>query len=565
MKRNNELRIRLRAAGFGLLGAAAVLFAGCEGEEFVRDGGEMPLPGKDTPTGALYAKGYYNPEAHTYAISNNKTVSVVYRLDFPAKEDVTVALSVGTQEDVDAYNDAKGLMDIPGNLGGNKRYRLLPETNYELPATLTLTVPQGETESDPLSIDVIYDNALLQDMFQSRMNYPWMLPLQVESIQGDILPLIADQRFGIGIIPGNMASMTNSWSMECEWKTFEEKRKPFKSIAFADCREINPSYIIYYGLQESKYVDNGKWIAEDESTISCYPLFEVECLQPLFIGQDAATQGAVLQTDPDLMYVLTHQERYVDPQRKLGIKICVSIETQAKSPVGLCNLSEENRASLAWQIANFVKKYDLDGVALNDKGANYAAEGAPAVDKSSYTKFLKALREALGNDKLILLSYDFDENSALYEAHDGLQAGDYLDFAWWGTENELCTPYDPESPVPPIVGLDKSKFAPIAGNPVDTPEFKDFWDTQLEQNSQKLQGLYDEGDCPGAVCLGILARTQNFAEAYQMTIPMYMGMIPLHESDMMTKPGWVGMGFLTMETMTPEWTGGAYGAGLKDW
>ena len=109
-----------------------------------------------------------------------------------------------------------------------------------------------------------------------------------------------------------------------------------------------------------------------------------------------------MQTDPDLMYVLTHQERYVNPQRKLRMKICVSIETQAKSPVGLCNLSEESRASLVWQIADFVEKYDLDGVALNDKGANYAAEGAPAVDKSSCTKFLKALREALGNDKLIL-------------------------------------------------------------------------------------------------------------------------------------------------------------------
>lgn len=565
MKRKNELRIRLRAAGFGLLGAAAVLLAGCDGEEFVRDGGEMPLPTEGTPVGALYAKDYYNTEIQNYAINSDKTVSVVYRLDYPADEDVTVTLAIGTQEDVDAYNDAKGLEDDRGNLGGCKRYRLLPETNYTLPGSLTLTVPKGQTESAPLSIDVIYDRTLLQDMNQLRMNYPWMLPLQVESVQGDILPLVADQQFGIGIIPGNMASMTNSWFMECEWKTFEEKQKPFKSIAFADCRVINPSYIIYYGLQESKYVDNGRWMAEDESTISCYPLFEVECLRPLFITQDDVTQNATLQTDPDLMYVLTHQGRYVDPQRKLGIKICVSVEIAPKSVCGLCNLSEENQSSLAWQIANFVEKYGLDGVALNDKGANYTAEDAPAVDKSSYTKFLKALREAMGADKLILLSYDADENSALYEAHDDLQAGDYIDYAWWGAENEICTPYDPESMVRPIAGLDKSRFIPMAGNAVDTPEFKAFWDDMTEAGLTQLKTLYDKGDCPGIVYLGILARTQNFAENYQGTIPMYMGMIPLHESDMMTKPGWIGVGFLTMETMMPEWTGGAYGAGLKDW
>lgn len=556
MKRNNELRIRLRAAGFGLLGAAAVLFTGCEDEEFVRDGGEMPLPAGETPTGALYAEGGYDPELQDFAISQDEVVSVVYRLNYPAAEDVTVTLSVGTQEDVDAYNDAKGLRDVMENLGGCKRYRLLPETNYELPEAMTLTVPKGKTESEPLSIGVIYDKALLQDRSQLRMNYPWMLPLQVASIQGNILPLIADQQFGIGIRPGNLPS-----SSKGEFHPIGEKTKPFMNIVFTDCRVVNPSYVIYYGYKEAEYEARkiGSMILyrEIKGTATCYPLFEIHCLQPLFIAQDAVTQGAVLQTDPDLMYVLTHQGRYVDPQRELDMKVCVSIETQVKSPVGLCNLLEESRASLAWQIANFVTKYGLDGVALNDKGANYAAEGAPAVDKSSYTKFLKALREALGKDKLILLSYDFDENSALYEAHDGLQAGEYLDFAWWGTENELCTPYDPESPIPPIAGLDKSKFAPIAGNPVDTPEFKDFWKTQA--NIDKLKDLYDTGDCPGAVCLGILAWTQNFGEGYQTVIPSAIGSIPMHE-----KPGWASSGFATSEVGQAEWQD-AFGTGLKDW
>ena len=564
MKRIHELRIWLRAAGFGLLGAAAVLFTGCEGEEFVRDGGEMPLLAERTPVGALYAKGYYNPEVQNFALSSNKTVSVVYRLDYPAEEDVTVTLSVGTQEDVDAYNDAKGLKDVQGNLGGFKRYRLLPETNYTLPEALTLTVPQGKTESAPLSIDVVYDKTLLRDNGQLRMNYPWMLPLQVERIQGDILPLIADQQFGIGILPGNMASMTNSWSVECDWKPIGEKRNPFMGIAFADCRVVDPSYLIYYGFQESLYVDMGGWGMEDESTISCYPLFEVECLRPLFITHDA-TQGVVLQTDPDLMYVLTHQERYVDPQRKLGVRICVSVEIAAKSRAGFCNLTEEMQSSLAWQIANFVEKYGLDGVALNDQGANYTAEDVPAVDKTSYTKFLKALREAMGDDKLILLSYDVDEHSALYEAHDGLQAGDYIDYAWWGTENELCTPYDPESTVPPIAGLDKSQFIPMAGNAVDTPEFLAFWNDMNMTGIYQMCDLYDRGECPGLVYLGLVPRTQNFAEYFQGQIPMCMGMIPLHESDMGMTPGWLGIGFLTMETREPAWGVGGYGAGLKDW
>ena len=490
---------------------------------------------------------------------------MVYRLDFPAKEDVTVTFSVGTQEDVDAYNDAKGLVDITNQPnGGCDRYKLLPESNYTLPATLTLTVPQGETESAPLSIEVLYDETLLNGRF-GMMLQPWMLPLCVDRVEGAVAPLVTDQMLGIGIRPADVGNYAIKEPVEMGMAD-AKKDSPFYGIAFADCRVINPQLVLNANYSIFEYYKEKPTDRRcKRRNYQYWPFFDVECLRPLFIAQDAATQGAVLQTDPDLMYVLTHQERYVNPQRKLRMKICVSIETQAKSPVGLCNLSEESRASLVWQIADFVKKYGLDGVALNDKGANYAAEGAPAVDKSSCTKFLKALREAMGDDKLILLSYDVDEHSALYEAHDGLQAGDYIDYAWWGTENELCTPYDPESTVPPIAGLDKSQFIPMAGNAVDTPEFMALWNDMNMTGIYQMCDLYDRGECPGLVYLGLVPRTQNFAEYFQGQIPMCMGIIPLHESDMGMTPGWLGIGFLTKETMEPAWGVGGYGAGLKDW
>lgn len=558
MKRKNELRIRLRAAGLSLLGAAAVLLAGCEGEEFVRDGGEMPLPAGDTPTGALYVQGTYNPELTEYALDEERTVPVVYRLDFPAEEDVTVTLSVGTQEDVDAYNDAKGLVDITNQPnGGCDRYKLLPESNYTLPASLTLTVPKGKTESEPLAVEILYDETLLNGRF-GMMLQPWMLPLRVDRIEGAVAPLVKDQMLGIGIRPADYGFYISGEPVEMGMAD-AKKNSPFYGIAFADCRVINPQLVLnaYYSVFEF-YKEKPTDRRCKTRNFQYWPFFDVECLRPLFIARDAATQDAALQADPDLMYVLTHQERYVDPQRRQGMKICVSIETQAKSAVGLCNLSAENRASLVWQIADFVKKYGLDGVALNDKGANYAAEGAPAVDKASFTKFLKALREALGPDRLILLSYDADEDAALYEAHDGLQAGEYLDYAWWSTENVKCTLGTGEAEVRPIIGLPTDRFSPLSVLTVDTPEYQNII---MEIGSMEAQEHYDAGEYRICVWLDIPAHRQDFTEGAAPGLCQNWGNLPLHEGNSKVE-GLASQGDFEPNKLA---YGSYFGGGLKDW
>lgn len=558
MKRKNELRIRLRAAGLSLLGAAAVLLAGCEGEEFVRDGGEMPLPAGDTPTGALYVQGTYNPELTEYALDEERTVPVVYRLDFPAEEDVTVTLSVGTQEDVDAYNDAKGLVDITNQPnGGCDRYKLLPESNYALPASLTLTVPKGKTESEPLAVEILYDETLLNGRF-GMMLQPWMLPLRVDRIEGAVAPLVKDQMLGIGIRPADYGFYISGEPVEMGMAD-AKKNSPFYGIAFADCRVINPQLVLnaYYSVFEF-YKEKPTDRRCKTRNFQYWPFFDVECLRPLFIARDAATQDAALQADPDLMYVLTHQERYVDPQRRQGMKICVSIETQAKSAVGLCNLSAENRASLVWQIADFVKKYGLDGVALNDKGANYATEGAPAVDKASFTKFLKALREALGPDRLILLSYDADEDAALYEAHDGLQAGEYLDYAWWSTENVKCTLGTGEAEVRPIIGLPTDRFSPLSVLTVDTPEYQNII---MEIGSMEAQEHYDAGEYRICVWLDIPAHRQDFTEGAAPGLCQNWGNLPLHEGNSKVE-GLASQGGFEPNKLA---YGSYFGGGLKDW
>lgn len=579
MKYYNNILQSLRSAGFGLLAAGAVLAAACDDEEFVRDAGQLPgNPGK-TPSGALYAAGSHDTQLQDFCISEDTEVQVVYRLDYPASDDVTVTLALGDQMAVDAINDALGIKDgnpsIPMVLSPYKRYRLLPETNYEQPASLTLTVPKGETQSAPLTLKVVYDDTLLPSQFGKRMLWPWMLPLKVEKVEGPVLAA-ADQTLGIGIRPANSLGATTEWITwgEITHEDLKPKEEDFTFVTYCDCREFDPSCGAFYFYAKANfngvtYPWGGTGVESVEGSARFSPMFDVEILHPAFVVTDAESGMPLLQPHSDLMYVLTNQTRYLDPLRKLWMKVCVSVETDRKSLVGLCNLTDEARASLVWQIADFVRTYRLDGVALNDRPADYTAAGAPVVDKASYTKLLRDLRTALGQDKLLMLSYDADANSALYEAHDGLSAGDYLDFAWWGTTNEFCTPYDAAATVRPIAGLDAKKFSPVLADAVDTPEYRALWMDYAGSypvGTAKAIELNDKGQCSVLAYKTLRGNIQGFYEAAYNNIPwMCFGPVPLHEGDGFEKAGWASQGGVFEKDLRYPGHGMFYGGGLKDW
>lgn len=572
-----------RAAGFGLLAAGAVMLAACDDTEFVRDAGQLPAEAGTTPSGALYVTRSFDPQLQDFCISEDTEVEVVYRLDFPAPNDITVTLELGDQKDVDAINDARGIKDgnpgIPMVTTPYKRYKLLPESNRQLPAALTLTVAKGKTESAPLSLTVVYDANLLpsEPEFGRRMLWPWMLPLKVTKVEGEVTPL-ADQTLGIGIRPANL------WGNTTEMITWGQltvddllpKEEDFTFITYCDCREFDPSCAVYYYYAKADYNEvtypwGGTGTEVKEGTARFSPMFDVEILHPAFLVADAESGMPVIEPSSDLMYVLTHQERYLDPQRKLWMKICVSLETERKSPVGLCNLSDEARSSLVWQIKNLIETYKLDGISFDDAPADYTAAGAPAVDKASYTKFLKELRTALGSDKLIMLSYYADANAALYETHDGLRAGDYIDWAWWGITNEFCTPYDAVPTVQPIAGLDAKKFSPVLGDAVDTPAYQALWAEYNEEGvypvgTAKAIELNDKGQCSVLAYKTLRANIQGFYEGAFWNIPIScFPYVPLHEGDGLNKGGWCSTGGAFDEDLRYPAHFMGYGGGLKTW
>lgn len=69
-----------------------------------------------------------------------------------------------------------------------------------------------------------------------------------------------------------------------------------------------------------------------------------------------------------------------------------------------CNLTDAQIVDFVAQVKTVITEYALDGVNFWDRNAAYGKEGMPAMNTTSYPKLIKAMREALGNDKLVTLT-----------------------------------------------------------------------------------------------------------------------------------------------------------------
>ena len=158
----------------------------------------------------------------------------------------------------------------------------------------------------------------------------------------------------------------------------------------------------------------------------------------------------LLNLGSDMTYVLSQSTKYIRPLQEHGRKVCISIEGGGTG-LGFCNLTDTQIEDFAAQVKTVIEQYGLDGVNLWDRNSGYGKEGMPAVNTTSYPKLIKALREALGTEKLLTLTV-YEEPTATFwntEATGGIAVGDYIDYAWSGYNSEseapqLLDPWHPE-------------------------------------------------------------------------------------------------------------------------
>ena len=426
--------------GAALVAAACGLFGACAEDPVAYNAGQQPDGATLTEVSGTLRSGKSLRERIPVSLTENAaeavTDRVVYRLSQPAAQTVTVTVTPDLSL-VDTYN-ATNKTDL----------QPLPAANVSV-GNGTLTVAAGKTESEPLEITFSADG-----LAPGTYLLPLALQTDADAAEGQVL------YYGITVreFDENLFQQgDNFWEipLDTEWTT----------VFYVNTSEVQAHYADYVAWEKLDMMTF--------ETIYRASLGNIIVLRIAQVDYDAASQRVIFAPTSDLFYTLEHSDKYIAPMKDKGRKICICIEGAGKG-IGFCNMTDAQIADFVSQVKSFVETYDLDGVNLWDRGTGYGKEGMPAMNTTSYPRLIKAMREALGKDRLLTV-VDYEEPTEYFydtTATGGIEVGDYIDYAWHGYVSEdepiafihpynAGTSYTQNYTRKPFAGLSESKYGNV--------------------------------------------------------------------------------------------------------
>lgn len=422
---------KFRTIGTMLLAATVLAgFTACETDPVEQDGGKLPdsaiVEGTFGVLRSASTPGNYVAVPLTVG-AESVTQSLYFEQTRPAAADATLTLRVD-ETLVDGFNTANGT-----------ECTLLPAANYEFTDGTTLNLSADQQQSAAKRISLNADGLTAGE---------YLLPVTVAA-EGS-----SDESRTLYYVVSVREPYKGQYELHDGSDLF--------FVFYINTKDYQPLLVQDY-LMEKKIARG--------STVAWYgTVGNIINLRTVSIKYDETSGRAMLDLGSDMTYVLGHASKYIWPLQESGRKVCLSLEGGGTG-LGFCNLTDEQIADFVAQVKAVVETYNLDGINLWDRNAGYGKEGMPETNTTSYPKLVKAMREAIGSDKLLTLTV-YEEPTATFwdtEATGGITVGDYLDYAWSGYNSyteaiQLLDPWHPnESYVSaytqkPIAGLDASKF-----------------------------------------------------------------------------------------------------------
>lgn len=412
--------------------AALAGLTACDADPVEREGGKLPdKDGLENTYGMLRSNRASENEAYLLLTQGAGFVTdnIYYQITKPAAEGLALEIWVDNSL-LEGFNQAN-----------ETEYELLPEANCEFPDGKTLTVAKEGLRTDPKRIKVSAEGLEPGE---------YLLPVSV----ADKNAADVDERQVL------YYTITIRQPQLGDYELHDGSDLFF--VFYINTSQYQPLLVDDYFMQ--KKLARGstvKWYSTVGNIIN---------LRTVRLDYEAETGRAKLSLGSDMRYVLDHYVKYNSPLQDKGRKLCMSIEGGGKG-LGFCNLSDMQIADFASQIKAVVYEYGLDGVNLWDRNSSYGKEGMPAMNTTSYPKLIKALREALGSEKMITVTV-YDKPTESFwdtEASGGIAVGDYIDYAWsgynnnneavqlldpWHTELEYVSAYTQK----PIANLPKERY-----------------------------------------------------------------------------------------------------------
>lgn len=363
----------------------------------------------------------------------------------PFEKSGTVWLDFAGEDYVNEYSESKGV-----------EYRLLPAAYYKFKAGKSIEISAGSTESDRNILTVS-----TKDMFGNTIAPGRYL-----------LPVIGE---GTGVCELDDNTLLVDLTV----------REPYTDPdGYPLCTDKSLFTVFYLNTSDfDPRLANDMILMSDPGNPEApqYGMGNIVNLRSSSVNYDKSTGKVSVLPGNDLRYVLEHYTERMLPVQESGRKVCVCIEGGGKG-IGFCNFTDEQIADFTASVKRMVDTYGLDGINLWDRNSGYdkaEENGFPEMNTASYPKLIRALREALGNCRLLTVT-DHEEPTAYFhdtDATEGIEVGKYIDYAWQGyyDNREPFQVIDPWNqgletvsslhPRRPFSGLDRNRYGCIHGTP----------------------------------------------------------------------------------------------------
>lgn len=160
-------------------------------------------------------------------------------------------------------------------------------------------------------------------------------------------------------------------------------------------------------------------------------LWDVVVLFAANINYDAEAGRPRIQCNPNVQFLLDNNEKFLQPLRKRGTKVLLSILGNWDM-TGVAQLSEQGAKDFAREVAQYCKAYNLDGVNYDDEYSNEPDLDNPALTDPGYAAAARLCyesKQAMPDKLVTVFSYGYMDIGGFPTSFDGKNIKEWIDIA----------------------------------------------------------------------------------------------------------------------------------------
>lgn len=349
----------------------------------------------------------------TYDENGSAEKDVYVLANKPVKSNFTVDLTSAGEDFVREYSEAKDV-----------EYELLPAAFYRFASGDYIDVQRGSEKSQVNKLTIYSTNTLGNVLEPGR----YLLPIVATSFTQDL----KDSTIIVDVTIREKFEDPDGFELYTGDDMF--------TVFYLNTSSFDPR--LAYDMILEKY--------DMETFETSYAgLGNIVNLRTSSVGYDENTGKVSVVPSADMRYILEHWTERVLPVQETGRKVCLCIEGGGQG-IGFCNFTDSQIEDFVSSVKRLVDTYGIDGINLWDRNTGYdraVENGFPEMNTTSYPKLIRALREALGSDRLLTV-VDYEEPTEYFwntDATGGVEVGQYIDYAWSG----YCSDSEPVQIVDP--------------------------------------------------------------------------------------------------------------------